>query len=365
MTDFFKFLRYCKLYGLRRALVKAVFKVKHPIKFGVLKALFSTKLASNSQRAGIVGLGNHGFTLIAFFVVVRGKNKLSFVIYPSDISRKLATKVLGCSWYPDIETAKNDNSFFGDILYIASDHASHVKYAVEASACFARVFIEKPLFVNREQESEMWELFRSSRTDLYAGFNRPFAPLYKQIETDISQRGMVSMVINGHFLPQDHWYRDIVQGSRILGNLTHWIDLALAILCNGEEVTELNVHVIRGDFDDAAVSIASDQKLVNLLFSAQCEPGDGVEEFIFWNTSASVGQLRNFQSLSFVTATRQFFAVKRDKKDVGHELAVLNALRDGPSDMMAAMRSSSLALTVEQLWLSRDSRPTCYSLKHL
>ena len=43
---------------------------------------------------------------------------------------------MGSKHYPDLETAISDGEFFGDIVYIASDHSSHTKHAVISSNNF-------------------------------------------------------------------------------------------------------------------------------------------------------------------------------------------------------------------------------------
>ena len=63
-----------------------------------------------------VGLGNHGFTLLAFFVSVIARHRISLVIDPSPKSQKLATKVLKCPHYIDIESAIAAGVFLGDVI---------------------------------------------------------------------------------------------------------------------------------------------------------------------------------------------------------------------------------------------------------
>ena len=39
----------------------------------------------------------------------------------------------------------------------------------------------------------------------------------------------MSCFIIGHWIDDDHWYRDPSEGSRIVSNLGHWIDLSVFI----------------------------------------------------------------------------------------------------------------------------------------
>ena len=129
--------------------------------YSFLKVIYSSK-SKHSSRIVFVGLGNHGFTLLAFFVTVIAKQKIGVVIDPSTKSKTLASKVLNCKHYTDIESALQAGEFHGDIVYIASDHLSHTPHTCIAADNFAKMYVEKPLFVNEEQMHDFKKVIYNS-----------------------------------------------------------------------------------------------------------------------------------------------------------------------------------------------------------
>ena len=344
-----KFLHYIFLYGFKRTAAKALYRIDNNASYLILRVMYSAKTRSN-KRIVFVGLGNHGFTLLAFFVSVIARHRISLVIDPSPKSKILATKVLRCPHFTNIESAIEAGVFFGDVIYIASDHQSHTPQACVAVDHFSRVYIEKPLFVNSRQMLDFRKVYESS-SELYTGFNRPYAPLYNELISNLSDEFSVTMVINGHFLPLEHWYRSEDQGSRVLGNLTHWIDLAVRIFIEKSGSDKVDIKLSKGHLDDLVVILTSGAKKILLSFSASCEPSDGVEEYIFWNCSASIGRILNFRKIHFVTKDGATRKVNRLTKDVGHKSAALAPLYAPDQDARIAYISSALAIKVEEMYL--------------
>jgi predicted dehydrogenase len=348
-----KSVRYIFLYGFKRTAAKALYRIDNNASYFILRAMYSAKTRSK-KRIVFVGLGNHGFTLLAFFVSVIARHRISLVIDPSPKSKILATKVLRCPHFTDIDSAIVAGVFFGDIIYIASDHQSHTPHACVAVDHFSRVYIEKPLFVNSKQMLDFRKVYESS-SELYAGFNRPYAPLFKELISNLSDEFSVTMVINGHFLPLEHWYRSEDQGSRVLGNLTHWIDLAVRIFIEKSGSDKVDIQLSKGHLDDLVVILTSGAKKICLSFSANCEPSDGVEEYIFWNCSASTGRILNFRKMHYVTKRGAIRKVSRLAKDVGHKSAALAPLYALSQDASITYISSALALKVEEMYLNGDT----------
>lgn len=349
-----KSLRYVFMYGFQRTVVKALYRFDNDAIYFILRMMYSAK-SQEKTRIVFVGLGNHGFTLLAFFVSVIARHSISLVIDPSPKSQKLATKVLRCPHYIDIESAISAGAFFGDVIYIASDHLSHTPHASIAADNFRRVYVEKPLFVNSKQMSDFRKIYDSS-CDLYTGFNRPYSPLFKEFTHNLSDDFLVTMVINGHFLSAEHWYRVEGQGSRVLGNLTHWIDLAVRIFMMKPGLNNVDIELSKGHLDDLVVILTSGAKKICLSFSANCEPNDGVEEYIFWNCSASIGRILNFRKMHYITKDGATRKVNRLTKDVGHKSAALAPLYARDQDASIAYISSALAIKIEEMYLNDNAR---------
>lgn len=344
-----KFVRYIFLYGLRRSVAKALYRIDNKVSYFVLRQMYAKR--SGEKRIVFIGLGNHGFTLLAFFVCVTARQRISLVIDPSPKAKILASEVLRCPHFTDIESAIEAGVFSGDIVYIASDHLSHVPHACVAVDYFQRIYIEKPLFVNSEQMADFKKVYESS-SYLYTGFNRPYAPIFREFIRNLSDEFMITMVINGHFLAPEHWYRAKDQGSRVLGNLTHWIDLAVHIFLEKSVLDVVNIQLSKGHFDDVLVTLSTKAQKICLSFSANCEPKDGVEEYIFWNCTTSIGRILNFRKMHYVTKDGVTRNINRLTKDVGHKSAALAPLYARDQDASISYKSSALAIKIEEMYLN-------------
>jgi len=353
MNMFKKFIRYIILYGFKRTLAKALYQIEKPISILLLSFMYNFRVKQD-ERIGIIGLGNHGFTAIAFFVSVFAKKKFTFVIDPSDKSKLIAEKVLKCKHFRTIDDAIKNDFFHGDLIYIASDHYSHTKQAILAADKFKKIYIEKPLFVNYEQQKEFKKIFEIN-SNVFTGFNRPFAPYFQELKNELGDVFSATMVINGHYLPEDHWYRNAEQGTRVLGNLTHWLDLSLRMLSLKEMPLDLDVKLLKGNLDDLSVILLSGNRKIDLVFSANCEPVDGVEEFIFWNSNLSLGKIINFRYMDFVRTNRVRKTIKKKSKNVGHCNAVVAPFMDTKPNMEIAYLSSCLALKIEEMYVNNTS----------
>lgn len=356
MNTFKKILRYIFLYGIRRTLAKVLYKLNNRVALFVLLIMYNFG-AKHRERIGIIGLGNHGFTLIAFFVCVVAKRRFSFVIDPSEKSKVLANKVLKCKHYRTVEEAIIEGAFHGDLVYIASDHLSHTRQALLAANSFKKIYVEKPLFVNTAQQVEFQQIYKQE-CEVFTGFNRPHSPYFAEMQQQISGAFSLSMVINGHYLPQDHWYRNAEQGSRVLGNLTHWLDMSMRVFDKHGGLGSVKVELAKGNLDDISLSLSIEERTINLLFSANCEPVDGVEEFVFWNSDSSMGRIINFKEINYVRKNRERRVVKKWSKNVGHGLAVMSPLNEATSDSRIAFLSSALALRIEEMYINEISHTT-------
>ena len=93
-----------------------------------------------------------------------------------------------------------------------------------------------------------------------------------------------------------------------------------------------------------------------MSFSANCEPSDGVEEFIFGIVKHQQEKILNFREMEYVTKEGKMQRVKKLTKDVGHELAALAPINGTDQDAALAFISSALSLKVEEMYLNGESR---------
>jgi predicted dehydrogenase/threonine dehydrogenase-like Zn-dependent dehydrogenase len=111
-----------------------------------------------------------------------------------------------------------------DALVIATPHAEHAAIAAAGLAAGKAVFVEKPLAID-------WDGLRLVRDAaagglLLVGHNRRFAPLARQLREAIDGPVLIQIRVAAGVLPPGHWVEDPEQGGRVLGEISHFVDLA-------------------------------------------------------------------------------------------------------------------------------------------
>ena len=113
-------------------------------------------------------------------------------------------------------------------IFIASRHDSHADYVLQALKAGKHVFVEKPLCLCEDELTKIAETWRGleKTPHLMVGFNRRFAPLAKQLKTELGA-GPLAMTyrVNAGAIPSASWIQDPkVGGGRIVGEVCHFID---------------------------------------------------------------------------------------------------------------------------------------------
>ena len=145
-----KAARYIRLYGPRRTLVK-VRGQYHMRATGQSFRSLPTPARSDAH-VGIIGCGNFAFSHIAFFL---DRNRRGAIRGTMDLEQaraaSLARRYRAHYATDDAERLIEDPAI--DLIYIASNHASHADYACRALERGKAVHIEKPHVVSDEQLS--------------------------------------------------------------------------------------------------------------------------------------------------------------------------------------------------------------------
>lgn len=225
-----------------------------------------------------------------------------------------------------------------DIVLIASDHASHAGYAAAALRAGKAVHLEKPPAVTRDDLDELVQALQASPTPVFhLGYNRPYAPavieLQRQLDA-LSGPTFTTCTVHGYFLSRAHWYRWPNQGTRIAGNLVHWIDLGYRLSGRRRPAW---VEVSADDSLSAArESVAlivgfDDGGTTTVRFSAGGDETFGIREKIEVRKHDLRATIDDFQSLTVEHGARRWR--RRYGHDKGHSgnLAALAALIARPS----------------------------------
>jgi len=236
---------------------------------------------------------------------------------------------------PDI--ARDDRP----LVIIATYHSDHapMTFDVLDANPSARVFIEKPVAVHLADVRKLIE-YRRRGAWIDVGYNRRYAPLsglaLRELRT-LPRPLVITTSVKEIKIPETHWYRWPNQGTRITGNVCHWIDLLwywlrqrpveLALL-NTEESVCLSLLLEGG-------------ALANITATDRGDDLEGVSEQIDVLGGDTTLTLRNFQELVIRSQghRRRIGRVRRDK---GHLAMYRDLKRRWLADLPAAYDSDSL-----------------------
>jgi predicted dehydrogenase len=132
----------------------------------------------------------------------------------------------------DAELAIDELSASG-LVVVATAHDSHARLASSALDAGHRVFLEKPAVVTEPDLSLLVNAWERSPRMLELGFNRRHNRLVKRARDLVAREaGPTSVFCIVREIPilGNHWYFWPNQGTRIAGNLCHWIDLGVFLI---------------------------------------------------------------------------------------------------------------------------------------
>ena len=346
-----KVLKYTYMYGPSRTFIKV--KGHHHMnkEYDSPPKSFSK---NDKKSVAIIGCGNHAFTDIAYFL---RKNNGDIIAATMDIdsnkAMSLAEEYKAVMHTIDIKQILGDESI--KLLYIVSNHATHTPYAIQALNHHKDVFIEKPIAINMNQYIDLVKTVRSSDNNVYTGYNRPFSPAIESIKSYISNESItLNCFIMGHKLASDHWYRKPSEGSRVVGNLGHWIDLSIHLVMARETLpTEFSLTLISANKkhkdDDFVLTIKTNlDDLIVLTFSTRSDPFEGVMENISFQNENIIANIEDFRKMTIWNENKKI--IKRFvPKDAGHENSVLQPFSKKKRDWKELEWSTFIMLKVEEM----------------
>ena len=320
-----KAVRYLRLFGLQRTRVKIAGQYHMRRQYTTLPP--NDRPPARGAHVGIIGCGNYAFSVIAYFLrrnygsVIRG-------CMDTDINRaaSLATSY-GAAWYStNADRIINDPDI--DLVFVASNHASHAEYACQALAAGKDVHIEKPHVVSFEQLERLCAAaIASPGRVLSLGYNRPRSVLGERIRDTLwAEEGAVmqSWFVSGHEIAADHWYNDPGEGGRILGNVCHWLDMTFQMM-PPERRFPIRINPTRSVKPDGDISVSvtfGDGSIgVISFFSPTQHAFEGVKERYTAQRGNAIIAMDDFQHLLIDVGPRKS-RVRLSVRDHGHEESI-------------------------------------------
>lgn len=322
-----KVLRYARLYGPGRTLVKVRGR-RHMSAHRRPRVRFRTG-SDAGTHVGLIGCGNFGYTTVAYFL---GKNYGRVLRGVVDIEPNRAASLARRYRVPyftdDAERVIRDPAI--DLIFIASNHASHADYAIRALRAGKSVHVEKPHVVDEEQLIALCKEMLVSPGRLRIGFNRPDSQLGQEVQRHLAAHegpAMIDWFVLGHELPPGHWYLDEREGGRVLGNLCHWTDFVLrSVPEEGRYPIKIRpTSAGRSDVDISVSYTFGDGSIAVISFcEAKGHAFEGVRERLSLHRGELLLSLTDFEHLIAEVGARRERSSPR-WRDHGHERAVMSS----------------------------------------
>jgi predicted dehydrogenase/threonine dehydrogenase-like Zn-dependent dehydrogenase len=177
-----------------------------------------------------------------------------------------------------------------DAVLIATRHATHARFALEALAAGKHVFIEKPMAITTRDCLRIVEAQRQAQLVVRVGFNRRFSPFLQAMKAAVGQGcKLLNIRVNVGSIG-NHWSNTAEEGGRLIGEGVHFIDLANWIMnCAPVGVSAQFV----GDPDplnpDACISIRyEDGSVANVVYTTMGHTARGKEYFELFGSGRTV-----------------------------------------------------------------------------
>lgn len=214
-------------------------------------------------------------------------------------------------------------------VFIATPHDSHAKYVLASLKAGKHVFVEKPLCLSETELEEISTLYSSlntqNRSPLFmVGFNRRFAPFVEKViaELPAGLPKAINYRINAGVVPSQHWVHDPqVGGGRIIGEVCHFIDLAMFVA--GAPITEASAQVVpvpENLNDTVVINLAfADGSIASISYFSNGSPllpKERLEVFCAGRTAV----LEDFRNLCVYD--KKISQTKSSRQDKGHRHGV-------------------------------------------
>lgn len=319
-----KVLRYVRLYGLERTLVKIAGQYHMRRRYDVLPT--PERSAPSTAHVGLLGCGNFAYTVIAHIL---RKRYGSVIRGCMDVDPNHAASLCeryGAAYYTTDPTRVIEDPRI-DTIFIASNHATHAPYAALALAAGKDVHIEKPHVVRDDQLRTLQDAMRKSKGRVLSiGYNRSRSCLAQLVHEAMAKEqgeSMQSWFIAGHALPLDHWYYSNAEGGRVLGNLCHWLEFVYQVV-PPESRFPIAITPTRSDRSDCDIAVTytfGDGSIAALTFSAKGHAFEGVRERYAAHRGDVLIAMDDFQFLR-IDQRERVVRTRLWNRDHGHKASV-------------------------------------------
>ncbi|HJN23963.1 MAG TPA: bi-domain-containing oxidoreductase [Rhodospirillales bacterium] len=254
---------------------------------------------------GVIGAGN-----FARSVLLPELKKLKGVHLHSLATRRGASaeqvkRAFGFAEAETDETAIFENPTINAVL-IATRHDSHAKLTARALEAGKSVLVEKPLALSREEINQVIEARQGSPGFFQIGFNRRHAPMVVKMRHRLATTPgpkFLLLRINAGAVAKDSWVHAPGEGgSRILGEVCHFVDLARFFAGSAiASVQAQTASVGTGNLEDIIIAMRfEDGGLATVAYTARGDETLGKELFEAYAGGTAVA-IDNFRTIAIAS----------------------------------------------------------------
>lgn len=261
--------------------------LKYPEKIGdlALRRLKSTSKESvhikfNDQTIGVAVIGAGIFAKAVILPTLKKIKGINLQCLAANNGANLAhlkRKFNFSECSTDISSVISNNE--NKVIFGLTSHSNHADLVKMTASANKPLFLEKPLCINESELNDLIAFF--SQLDyspkLMIGHNRRFSPhTLKIMEFLCNRKNPINfhLSINAGYIENTHWVHSQSEGgSRVIGEMSHFIDLLLAI--TGEKIESVYAKRISGNNriklnnDDISISLKFiDGSIGSILYSA-------------------------------------------------------------------------------------------------
>ena len=201
-----------------------------------------------------------------------------------------------------------------DVVMVLSRNQHHFSQAYEALMAGKHVFVEKPMALTESECRELYNAVVASGNQLTVGFNRRFAPFYKELKHSLARRtgpAVINCRVSSPGISGTYWMADPSIGGAIIGEAVHFADLMYWLL--ESEPVNVSAYCLPtgkkdpvGENNMVATLRFADGSIGSLNYStigSKKAPGEQVEVFAEGIT-ATVQDFKRFKSVSSLQRRR-------------------------------------------------------------
>jgi predicted dehydrogenase/threonine dehydrogenase-like Zn-dependent dehydrogenase len=306
----------------------------------------SAPVSQGTVRIGLVGTGS--FARDTLVPALRRERGLALVAVcarsgasAASLADKLGVSVVSTEWRELVASEEID------AVVIATPHSEHAPIAAAALGSGKSVWVEKPLAITWAGLGDV--AAAAGGGVLFVGHNRRFAPLAVTLKQGLRGRLVIQIRVAAGPLAPGHWLEDPHEGGRVLGEISHFVDLASFLAGSTPEVVSaVSIPAAAGQESLLGTLRFADGSAATIAYGVG--RADGMpKERIEVLAADGAAVLDDFRRLELYGAVEKVHKGRRDK---GHRAAVAAfaaALRDEralsvTADEQLLVAAASLAL---------------------